>query len=334
MSAAILDEVLTSLHVLTLPMKVKFRGIETREIALFEGPFGWGEFSPFLEYGEVESLPWLMSGIEAAFVPTVNPIRQEISINATLPEIDSKIRIAEILSWYPGCKTIKIKVGSDLQRDLARIEIVRSLAPTAKIRVDVNGNWDVNYAQSALQAIFEITGEFFEYVEQPCGSIAELRELKRKLRAPIKIAGDELFRKTPDPFAVEIAGAIDIMILKAAPLGGIRRSLALAEHHGLPAVISSALESAVGIAHELRLAAALPELRYDSGLGTGALFVSDVGNNEISNGSISLQPLIPSAKSLSDFAALPERKTWWQDRIRNTWASGADVWLESEGWKP
>ena len=110
MSAAILEEVLTSLHVLTLPMKVKFRGIETREIALFEGPFGWGEFSPFLEYDEVESLPWLMSGIEAAFAPTMDPIRQNISINATLPEIDSKIRIAEILSWYPGCKTIKIKV--------------------------------------------------------------------------------------------------------------------------------------------------------------------------------------------------------------------------------
>ncbi|MBU6242939.1 MAG: o-succinylbenzoate synthase [Acidobacteria bacterium] len=334
MSSKILDEVLASLHVLSLPMKVKFRGIESREIALFKGPFGWGEFSPFLEYDEVESLPWLMSGIEAAFAPAITTIRKSISINATLPEIDSKLRIAEILSWYPGCQTVKIKVGNDLDRDLARVEIVRSINPTAKIRLDVNGSWEVEYAKSALSAIFEITEEFFEYVEQPCQSLAELRKLKNEINIPIKIAGDEVFRKVNDPFSIDVSGAIDVMILKAAPLGGIRRSLALAAHHGLPVVISSALESAVGIAHELQLAAALPELSYDSGLGTGALFVGDVGFHQINNGQIAMEPLIPNLAALSKFAALPERKTWWQDRIRKTWASGADAWISSERWEP
>ena len=334
MSATILNEVLTSLHVLTLPMKVKFRGIENREIALFKGPFGWGEFSPFLEYNENESLPWLMSGVEAAFAPAIVPIRKSISINATLPEIDSKLRIAEILSWYPGSKTVKIKVGNDLERDLARVEIVRSLMPTSKIRVDVNGSWDVEYAKTALHAIYEITGEFFEYVEQPCTSISELRALKNNLNIPIKIAGDEVFRKAQDPFAININGAIDIMILKAAPLGGVRRALSLAAHHALPSVISSALESAVGISHELQLAASLPKLSYDSGLGTGALFVSDVGSLPIVNGEMSVEPLIPSQSALLNFAALPERKAWWQDRIRKTWASGANAWISREGWKP
>jgi O-succinylbenzoate synthase len=334
MSATILDEVMTSLHVLSLPMKVKFRGIETREIALFSGPFGWGEFSPFLEYDNVESLPWLMSGIEAAFVQPPEPLRKSIPINATLPEIDSKVRIGEILAWYPGCKTVKIKVGNDLERDLARIAIVSSILPTAKIRVDVNGSWEVEYATRALRAIYEIIGELFEYAEQPCETIAELCELKEKLQLPIKIAGDEVFRKAKDPFSININGAIDIMILKAAPLGGIRRSLALALHHRLPAVVSSALESAVGISQELRLAASLPELNYDSGLATGVLFTNDVGSQQIVDGQILMEPLIPNQKVLSYFAALPERKTWWQDRIRKTWANGAADWIKREGWKP
>ena len=166
--------------------------------------------------------------------------------------------IAGVLSWYPGCTTVKIKVGSDLHEDLARIEYVRELLPAAQLRIDVNGNWSVDYALTAINAIYE--GGELEYVEQPCRTLDELRELKSRLHIPVLVAGDEVIRKSTDPLALDLQDAVDIVMLKVAPLGGIRASLEIAEKYGLPVVVSSALESAVGISYGLNLAAALPDL--------------------------------------------------------------------------
>jgi O-succinylbenzoate synthase len=325
-----LDSILESIQVVALPTKTDFRSIRVREVALFEGPAGWGEFSPFLEYDAKECVPWLVSGIEAALVAAPLPTRKKIPVNATMPALNGRERIAEVLSWYPGCTTVKIKVGSDLDEDLARIERVRELLPSAQLRIDVNGSWSVAYALTAINAICE--GGSLEYVEQPCGTLKELRDLKSRLQIPVPIAGDEVIRKSLNPIALDLRGAIDILILKVAPLGGIKSSLEIAKTHGLPAVVSSALDSAVGISYGLKLAAALPELTYACGLATGQLLSSDVGTLSIVEGAIDVSSIIPNADALKQYALSPERLDWWRKRVRETWNAGAQVWVAKAGW--
>ena len=62
-----LDDVLDRLHVVSLPMRVRFRGITTRELALIDGPAGWGEFGAFLEYGDAEAAHWLAAALDSAY---------------------------------------------------------------------------------------------------------------------------------------------------------------------------------------------------------------------------------------------------------------------------
>ena len=326
-----LDSILESLHVVALPTKTDFRSITTREVALFQGQFGWGEFSPFLEYSPTESVPWLASGIESAFLPSPETKLLQIRVNATLPAVNGADRVAKVLSWFPGCDTIKIKVGSNLQEDLARISYARALQPDAKIRLDVNCNWSVEEAVRALRAINENFGEI-EYVEQPCATLDELRDLKSKIGIPMKIAGDEVARKAADPLTINLAGAIDILILKVAPLGGVARSHKIAAVHGIPSVVSSALESAVGIAHGLRLAGSFDSQIYSAGLATGRLLAADVALLELENGYLNVQSVTPSAESLSEYSVSLARLTWWRERVRHTWDAGASKWIQLEGW--
>ena len=248
-----LDLILDSLRVVNLPTKTNFRGINHREVALFQGPQGWAEFSPFLEYSDVESSRWLACAIEAATQAPPTLYRSSIAVNATLPALNGESEIGKILAAFPGCTTIKIKVGTNKEEDLARIAMVRKLSPQAKIRIDVNGLWGVDQASRFLERCGEI-----EYVEQPCASVEELRELKSRI--DVKIVGDEILRKSTNPFEVDLKGAIDIVMLKVQPLGGIANAHALAAHHKLPVVVSSALESAVGINYGLTLAASFQEL--------------------------------------------------------------------------
>ncbi len=320
-----LDSILGSLKVVALATKTDFRSVTSREVALFEGPMGWGEFSPFLEYSYEESVPWLVSAAEAAFAQAPTLIRKRIEINATLPAIDDPIEIAEILASFNGAKVVKIKVGASLESDLARIACVRELLPDAKIRIDVNGLWSVDQAQSFLDQVGEI-----EYVEQPCFTIEELRELK--LRTSVKIAGDEIIRKAKDPFSIDLDGAVDILMLKVAPLGGITRAMKLAQHHGLPIAVSSALESAVGISHGIKLAAALPRLDFACGLGTGSLLAVDVAELPIIDGTIAVSDVTPDSAALSKYAVSNERLNWWKNRIRMTWSAGAENIVHENGW--
>ena len=317
-----LDEVLSSVKVIALPMRTTFRGLNIRETSLIEGPSGWGEFAPFVEYDDQESVPWLQSAIESAFGPTFPTNRSSIPINGTIPALDDKNEIEKLVARYPGVKVFKVKVGTTLQRDLARIAMVRSIAPDAKIRIDVNGSWSVNDAVFNIRTIYgEIAGDALEYVEQPVATLDELKELKDRLIVDVKIAGDEVIRKAKDPFGIDLAGAIDVAMLKVAPLGGIERSLKIAAHHKLPVVVSSALESAVGIAHGLRLAAALPNLDFAAGLGTGALFEGDVGELPIVNGEMRVSAVTP--EKLERFEISGERLEWWRNRIRNVWEVAA-----------
>ncbi len=308
------QSLLESMRVIALPTTTNFRGINLREVALFKGEYGWGEFSPFLEYGYAESAPWLACAIEAATKPAPKLYRTSVRVNGTVPALNDPAEIERIVNSFPGVQTFKVKVGENLPEDIARLAKVKALRPQAKIRIDVNGNWSVNEAITNLRAIYENIGPL-EYVEQPCATVEELRELKEKLKIDIKIAGDEVLRKARDPFAVDLAGAVDVLMLKVQPLGGIARALKLAEHHKLPVVVSSALESAVGINYGLSLAASLPEMNFDCGLGTGSLLSANVADLPIIDGQIQITDVEP------DFAGLevaPERYEWWKNRVMKT----------------
>jgi len=312
-----LNEILATLQVLSLPTRTNFRSVTKREVALFKGPNGWGEFSPFLEYGKDEAAYWLGAGIEAAFGELPKLQRDEIEINATLPAVDSQIDVERILSWYPGAKVVKIKVGDDLEADLNRIQHAINFNDNLKIRLDVNGGWSVKQAEDSIAQIVQRFGlERFEYIEQPVATLQELKELN----LPIPVAGDEVIRKAKDPFSVDLQGAVDILMLKVSPLGGIARSLAIAKHHNLPIVVSSALESAVGISQGIRLAAALPQLNYACGLATGKLLSNDVAELPIIAGRMKVSEVHPTG--MLNFQAAPERITWWKNRIRDSF----EVW--------
>jgi len=325
-----LDSILESLRVIALPTKTDFRSVKIREVALIQGPKGWGEFSPFVEYSPSECVPWLVSAVEAATVTPPEMVRTKIEVNATMPAINGREQIAEVLSWFPGCTTVKIKVGADLKEDLARVAIVCDLLPSAKIRIDVNGSWSVGKATQAIHAIYDICE--LEYVEQPCNSLDDLRELKKRVGIPVLIAGDEVVRKAQDPMKVDLHDAIDVLLLKVAPLGGIKKSMEIAAHHGKPVVVSSALDSAVGISYGLRLAAVLSELNYPCGLGTGQLLSADVATLPIIGGMMAVNTVVPDEMSMKKYSISPDRLDWWGARVRETWHAGARDWVAQEGW--
>jgi o-succinylbenzoate synthase len=306
-----LDDLLATLRVITLPTRTNFRGVTYREVALMQGPQGWGEFSPFLEYDDNECAPWLASAIEAATVARPARFRDAIAVNGTIPEINDQKVLEDLVTRYEGVKTFKVKVGSNLSEDIARIARVRTLAPKAAIRVDVNGLWSVDEALTNLYAYYEEIGSL-EYVEQPCATIEELRELKSKIKIPLRITADEVIRKAPDPFKVDLTDAADIVMLKVQPLGGIQRSLEIASHHGLPVVVSSALESAIGIEYGLELARSISDLTFDCGLATGSLLARDVAAHQIVDGKIALGQISPNVDGLD---VSPDRLEWWKNRI-------------------
>ena len=193
---------LETLRVVALPMRTNFRGVTVREVALIQGEYGWGEFSPFLEYDDAESAPWLACAIEAATQPKPQLYRSEVAVNGTIPALNDREELERVVNSFPGVTTFKVKVGSNASEDIARINVLRSLRPNAKLRIDANGLLSVEQAVSLLQLVGDI-----EYIEQPCATVEELRELKK--RVDVKIVGDELLRKARDPFAIDLSGAVD-----------------------------------------------------------------------------------------------------------------------------
>lgn len=308
------QQLLETLRVIALPTKTNFRGITDREVALFKGEYGWGEFSPFLEYDDAEASHWLASAIEAATQPRPKLFRTSVAVNGTIPALNDKKKIEELVNSFPGVETFKVKVGENLSEDVARLAMIRVLRPKAKLRVDVNGLWSVEDALRNLYTYYENIGPL-EYVEQPCATLEELRELKSKIKIPLKIVGDEILRKADNPFDIDLDGAVDYLMLKVQPLGGIKRAHAIAEHHKLPVVVSSALESAVGINYGLTLAASFEEMNFDCGLGTGSLLAKDVAQLPIVDGKIEISDFEPQLDGLD---VAPDRYEWWKNRIMRT----------------
>ena len=268
-----LSELLGTLRAFAIPMRTRFRGITMREGALIRGPAGWGEFSPFAEYGPRESARWLASAIESATVPWPRPARDRVPVNVTVPAVGPQ-RAGQIVA-ASGCRTAKVKVaepGQAQSQDIERVAAVRdALGPGGRIRVDANGGWSV---PAAARMLGDLARFGLEYAEQPCATLEELAELRRLVDIPV--AADESIRRARDPLRVRAAGAADIVVVKVAPLGGVRAALRVAQACGLPVVVSSAVDSSVGLAAGVALAAALPELPYACGLATMSLLEGDV----------------------------------------------------------
>ncbi|MEO3942076.1 o-succinylbenzoate synthase [Paenarthrobacter nicotinovorans] len=319
-----LEELIDSAHVVSLPMRVKFRGIMERETLILRGPLGWGEFCPFPEYDDDESSRWLAAALEAGWIGFPTPLRDFIPVNATVPAVPAE-RVPEILARFGRVDAVKIKVaerGQSLGDDLGRVRAVREALPEAAIRVDANGGWDVGQAAEALGKLSALG---LEYAEQPVPTIEGLAEVRRRLSdagTPVLIAADESVRKEEDPLRVARAGAADLIVVKVAPLGGVRRALEIVEQAGLPAVVSSALDTSVGIRAGLALAAALPTLPYACGLGTVSLFTSDISLDPLvaDDGAIHVREAIADPGLLEQYAASAERREWWLERLGRVYA--------------
>lgn len=260
-------------------LRARFRGLDRREGMLLpaaNAPCGWVEFSPFWDYDPQTSATWLQAALAAANAPWPMPVRASVPVNVTVPAVDAR-RAREIVLASGGCRTAKVKVaepGQVLADDLNRVAAVReALGPAGKIRVDANGAWDVATAQSALTAL-DRAAVGLEYAEQPVAGVEDLAALRRRTHVPL--AADESIRRAEDPLLVAKLKAADIVVLKVQPLGGVQACLDLAEQIQLPVVVSSALETEVGLAAGLALAAALPQLEFACGLATSQLLQTGV----------------------------------------------------------
>ncbi|WP_454728701.1 o-succinylbenzoate synthase [Cellulosimicrobium protaetiae] len=308
------------------PLTTRFRGLDARDGVLLRGDAGWGEFSPFWDYDDAESAPWLRAAHEAAHQGWPGAVRDRVPVNVTVPAVGPD-RARELVAASGGCRTAKVKVaqrGPDgalepLEAEVARLEAVRdALGPGGRVRVDANGAWDVAEALRRLPALDRAAGGL-EYVEQPCADVAGLAAVRRGQRgdAAVPVAADESIRRAADPLAVVRADAADVVVLKVQPLGGVRACLDLAEQVGLPVVVSSALESSVGIAAGVALAAALPELPYACGLATVNLLVADVADPPLVpvDGALPVVRPEPSAAALAATAPDGETDRRWRERL-------------------
>lgn len=302
--------------VVSIPMRTPFRGVTNREALVFRGE-RFAEWSPFVEYEDSEANVWLKAALSWANDPLPEIFRESIGINATLPAVKPD-QVSEVLKGFAPFKTVKIKVaapGESIADDLARIQAVTRHFPEAKIRLDANGGYSVS---EALELVEKLGSTQLEYLEQPVATVTGMAKLRESLTGSgIKIAADESIRKSGDPDEVLHLKAADILMLKAQPLGGIQASLEIANRLGLEVVVSSALETSLGIAQGLYLAAALPELNYDCGLGTVNLLAGDVTRQSLKPVGSELEPTVPEVdlELLEKFAASPERTKWWHERL-------------------
>lgn len=313
-----LTDLLGTARVVALPLVSRFRRVDVREALLLEGPSGWTEFSPFTEYGDAESSAWLAAAIDFGWGAPPPLLRDTVAVNATLPAV-APADVPGVLDRFPGCRTVKVKVadpGHVLADDVARVAAAREyLGPSGRVRVDANGGWNIDEAERAIHALAPYD---LEYVEQPCATVDELAQLRGRVAyLGIPIAADESVRKAADPLAVARAGAADILVIKAQPLGGITAALAIVAGAGLPVVVSSALDTSIGISMGLHLAAAIPGLDFDCGLATASLLAADVAEEPLipSYGRIEVRRVVPAERLLTACAAARERRSWWLDRL-------------------
>ncbi|APT81781.1 o-succinylbenzoate synthase [Corynebacterium ammoniagenes] len=334
-----IDDILDRAHVVALPLAVKFRGITTREALLIDGPAGWGEFSPFVEYQPEEAAHWLAAGLEAAYDGFPESVRDTVEVNGTIPAVAAE-QVPEVMARYPGVRTWKVKVaepGQSLEEDIARVAAVREYAAVhtpnlvSNIRVDANGGWSVDEAIEAAKNMMPL-----DYMEQPCRTTEELAQVRSQLMRAglfVRVAADESIRKASDPYRVAQLQAADVAIVKPAPLGGVRNTLDIARNlrdRHMDITVASALDTAVGISMGLATVAALPRIFDDedidvvpaaAGLATGSLFLEDVAApRALIDGSLPAAPIAADPDRLAALAAPAERKDWWFERVRECFA--------------
>ena len=304
-------------HVVALPMRVRFRGITVREALVLRGPSGWTEFSPFVEYDDAEATAWLRSAVDFGWTDH-EPAADSVPVNATVPAVAAE-DVAELLARYPGCTTAKVKVaepGTTVDDDVARVaEVRRVMGNDADVRVDANGLWSVDQATAALERLAPFG---LQYAEQPCRTVPELAALRTRIAGlGVPIAADESVRRASDPLAVARAGAADVLVVKAQPLGGVTAAQAVVAAAGLPCVVSSALDTSVGLGTGAFLAAAAMTAGYAAGLGTAAMFTSDVTASPLLPvaGRVAVRRAEVSRGLLERNAASPERTAWWLARL-------------------
>lgn len=313
----------------SIPMATRFRGIDVREGMLVAGRAGWGEFAPFAGYGDAQCIPWWRTAFEAAVLGFPKPLRDNVPVNTTVPAVGPDQ--ARVMVAASGCRTAKVKVaepGQLLADDIARVEAVRdALGPDGAIRVDANAGWDLDAALVAVPALDRAAatggGAGLEYVEQPCAAVEDLAVVRR--RTDVRVAADESIRLAQYPLAVVRAEAADVAVLKVAPLGGVRAALLLAERLGIPVVVSSAVDTSVGLAAGVALAAALPELPFACGLGTATLLSGDVTTDPLLpvGGALPVRTVVPDARVLSGVTADWEtRRAWLRRSTRVRRAAG------------
>ncbi|WP_295839852.1 o-succinylbenzoate synthase [uncultured Microbacterium sp.] len=313
-----LDDILATARVVALPLAARFRGVESREALVFEGPQGWTEFSPFVEYADTEAATWLAGAIDFGWNAPPAPVRDLVRVNATMPAVAAS-EVPRILSRYDGCRTVKVKVaeaGQSLADDIARVRAVReAMGPEGRVRIDANGAWNVDEAERAVHALAEFD---LEYVEQPCAEVEELAQLRERIAyLDIPVAADESVRKAADPLRVARAGAADLLVVKAQPLGGVHAARGIVSEAGLPVVVSSALDTSIGLSMGVALAASLPQLDYDCGLGTASLFTADVVASPLvaREGVLSRERPRPRSVDLDRVEAAGDRRDWWLARL-------------------
>jgi O-succinylbenzoate synthase len=293
-----------------IPLTTRFRELDFREGLLLNGPRGWGEFSPFPDYPPQLAARWWNATREAMFDPWPAPLRTRIPVNVTVPWMPPED--AHALVARSGCTTAKVKVGRD--DDTALVEAVRdALGPRGRLRIDVNGTWDVATAERKIRELDRFN---LEYVEQPVATLEEVAELRPLIDVPLAV--DESIRTAENPLHILRSLDADIVVLKAAPLGGVRAALDVAEAAGTPAVVSSALETSVGMAAGIALAAALPELPYACGLGTVSLLEGDVTDDPLVpiDGFIEVRRPQVSDAALARFEPDASHALW--DRLRSS----------------
>ncbi|MFJ2354599.1 o-succinylbenzoate synthase [Frigoribacterium sp. NPDC087798] len=318
-----LADLVEGAHVVRLPLRTRFRGLDAREALVVEGPSGWTEFSPFVEYGPAEAAAWLAATIDFGWGRLPEGGSRRVAVNATLPAVAAD-RVPDVLARYRGCRTVKVKVaerGQTLADDIARVAAARDwVGPEGRVRVDANGGWSVESAEEALVGMAPYA---LEYAEQPCATVPELAELRRRVSGTgVLVAADESVRKADDPLAVARAGAADLLVIKAQPLGGVTAALRIVAAAGLPVVVSSALDTSVGLSMGAHLAAAVPGLRHDCGLGTAALLGADVTRDPLLpvDGEIDVRRVEVDVDLLRRHAVDDDRREVWLERLRASYA--------------
>jgi O-succinylbenzoate synthase len=316
-----LNDLVATAKVVSIPLRTKFRGLTERELLVFEGPNGWSEWAAFTEYQDEEAATWLQAAIEWGYEGLPEPVRKQVPVNAILPAVATE-EVAKVLGRAGKFSTVKIKVADPKQTakdDLARILEVKNIYPDVRLRLDANGGYTVDQALDLI-AELENNSIELEFFEQPVATIAELAELRTEITKrgqKVRVAADESVRRASDPLAVELAGAADLLVLKSAPLGGIKSALEVASSSQLEICASSAMQSSIGLAAELHFASCLPELNYDAGLGTGYLFGGDLTANRLipENGVLELRRPEINTSSVEILKAEDRRYDWWIARL-------------------